>query len=243
MSIAASIEGPPDIASSSHEYAERFKGEVGKYFLEVQQQAVAKAISKQKNISSVLEVGGGHCQLTDFFLNQNLNVTIQGSNESSLTRAKDLGFENKVKLELSPLASLCFADNSFDLVSGIRLMAHVDDWKAFLREMLRVSKQGIVFDFANIYSLNILTPLLFQIKKRIEKNTRPYSCQSMHEIRSFLHQLGCKEIVAVPQFVLPMGIHRALKSKIFSNKVESLFKIVGLNKLCGSPMIIFARKN
>lgn len=242
MSIVASTEGPPDIASSSHEYASRFAGSIGEYFLKVQQDAVAKAIAKQKNISTVLEVGGGHCQLTNFYLSQGLRVTIQGSNELSLLRAKDLGFEKSTTLNISPLASLNFADNSFDLVSGIRLMAHVDNWKDFLSEMLRVSKYGVVFDFANIYTLNILTPVLFKLKKKIENNTRPYSCQSMSEVRSHLASLGCDQIINIPQFVCPMGIHRLAKSVSFSSKIEKLFEITGIRSICGSPVIVFAKK-
>lgn len=243
MSIAASTEGPPDIASSSHEYASRFAGEVGQYFLKVQQDAVAKAIAKQKNISSVLEVGGGHCQLTDFYLNQGFNVTIQGSNKLSLQRAKDLGFEKTTNLKVSPLMPLNFPDNSFDLVSGIRLMAHVDNWKYFLNEMLRVSRQGIVFDFANIYTLNILTPILFTLKKKIESNTRPYSCQSVSEIKTHLKSIRCSEIVNIPQFVCPMGIHRIAKSAAFSSGIETIFHSLKIDRLCGTPVIVFTKKS
>lgn len=242
MSIAASTEGPPDIASSSHEYASRFSGKVGKYFLEVQQKAIAKSLTKQTNLKTVLEVGGGHCQLTNFYLDHGLRVTIQGSNEFSLQRAKDLGFTEITTLKISPLSPLEFADNSFDLVSGIRLMAHVDDWKSFLNEMLRVSKTGIVFDFANIYTLNILTPILFKLKKKIESNTRPYSCQSTQEVKEHLKSLGCSEIICIPQFVCPMGIHRMLKSARISAAIESCLSLIGLNKLCGSPVIVFAKK-
>jgi ubiquinone/menaquinone biosynthesis C-methylase UbiE len=162
MSIAASTVGPADLASSSHEYASRFAGEVGQYFLDVQKQAVLKAISKLTALTNVLEVGGGHCQLTEFYLNMGLKVTIQASTAASLQRAKDLGFENKTTFDVSPLTLLSFNDNSFDLVSAIRLMAHVEDWKELLKQMFRVSKQGIVFDFANINTLNVLTPLLFK---------------------------------------------------------------------------------
>lgn len=242
MSIAASTDGPPDVASSSHEYASRFAGPVGEYFLKVQQDAVAKAIGNQNDISTVLEVGGGHCQLTNFYLSRGFKVTIQGSNQQSLQRAKDLGFAKSTDLKISTLTPLDFADNSFDLVSGIRLMAHVDNWKDFLKEMLRASKHGIVFDFANIYTLNILTPILFKLKKKIESNTRPYYCQSMSEVKSHLVSLGCSEIIAIPQFVCPMGIHRLAKSARFSATVEDFFKTIGLNTFCGSPVIVFAKK-
>lgn len=242
VSIAASTTGPADIASSSNEYANRFAGVAGEYFLDVQTRAVASAIYAEKAYTTVLEVGGGHCQLTKFFLDQDLKVTIQASTEQSLQRAKELGFERKVHFSVSPLTPLAFADNSFDLVSGIRLMAHVPDWKLFLKEMLRVSKRGIVFDFANINTLNILTPLLFKIKKKIESNTRPYACQSMSEVDSYLRSLGCKDLVTVPQFVCPMGIHRLLKSKLASENIEASFHALGLNNKFGSPVIVFAQK-
>ena len=243
MSIAASTEGPADIASSSHEYASRFAGEIGQYFLEVQEKAVADVVSTDKKIADVLEVGGGHCQLTNFYLKRGCKVTIQGSTYQSLQRARDLGFEQLVTLNVSPLLPLEFEDNSFDLVSGIRLMAHVPDWKEFLKEMIRVSKKGIVFDFANFHTLNFFTPLLYKFKKKIETNTRPYNCQSLGEIKNHLEQLGCSQITISPQFVCPMALHRALKSKQASRIIEAVFRAFKLNKLFGTPVIVFASKD
>ncbi len=249
-SIASSTIVPPDVASSSHEYAERFSGPVGEYFLDVQKECIQKVLvefieTNSNNLNvRILELGGGHCQLTDFYLNLGYSVTIQGSDERSFTRALDLGYGNnpKVSFKISPLDRLNFNDSEFDLVSGIRLMAHVKDWRFFLKEMLRVSSQGIVFDYARLYTLNYFSPLLFQIKKRIEGNTRPFYCQSKSCVKEELKKLGCTKINTDDQFAFPMGLHRLVAKPELSSRIEKIISSSGLGAL-KTPGVVFAKKN
>jgi len=247
-SIASSTIVPPDVASSSHEYAERFSGPVGSYLLGVQQECIDKVLegfiqkNSGKNIK-VLDLGGGHCQLTEFYLKLGYSITIQGSEERSFTRAKDLGYGNnpRIDFKISPLDKLDFRDSEFDLVSGIRLMAHVKDWRSFLKEMLRVSSQGIVFDFARLYTLNYLSPLLFHVKKRIEGNTRPFYCQSKPAVVKELKSLGCDQVLTQDQFAIQMGLHRLIDQPEFSRKIEKIISKAGLDIL-KTPGVAFAKK-
>lgn len=246
-SIAASTEVPPDIASSSHDYAKRFSGPIGEYFLKVQGTCLKEVLTnffKTHPQAKVLDLGGGHCQLLDFYLKMGCSITIQGSDERSFKRAIDLGYDKnpKISLKISPLDKLNFKDSEFDLVSAFRLMAHVEDWRSFLKEMLRVSKEGIVFDYAKLYTTNILSPLLFQIKKRIEGNTRPFFCQSKGAVIKELRSLGCSSIISKDQFAFPMGLHRLIKKPEISQKIEESLSKVGLNCL-KTPGVIFAEKN
>ena len=60
----ASWRAGPDVESSSDEYALRFRGAVGKWQIERQNQLLLDLLAKWKN-ASVLDVGGGHGQYTD----------------------------------------------------------------------------------------------------------------------------------------------------------------------------------
>ena len=53
------ISEKADIETSSEDYAKRFSGEVGKYFLDVQAKITLDLLKDLPN-SSVLDVGGGH---------------------------------------------------------------------------------------------------------------------------------------------------------------------------------------
>jgi len=243
--IASRLDVPTDVASSSHSYAQRFAGLTGEYFLQVQRDAVLehlKTIQFDKN-KSILEIGGGHCQLTQTYLDLGFEVTIHGSDERSFTRAYDLGFKNhpKVTFVSCPIDQLNFREKEFDIVSGIRLIAHLDDWQSFLSSIYLFSKKGIIFDYANLKTLNFLNPSFYGIKEKIEKNSRPFNCHSPNEIKSELEKLGCEEILSTPQFILPMGIHRKLNNKTLSQKFEFKLNSLGL-KFLGNPVIVFARK-
>ena len=52
----------PDVETASEDYARRFAGEVGRYFLDVQAEIVLEMLASWPQ-ASVLEVGGGHAQL------------------------------------------------------------------------------------------------------------------------------------------------------------------------------------
>ena len=247
ISIAERTDIPPDVASSSNEYAKRFAGEAGAYFLETQKNCVVKLLSNlvlPNENPKILELGGGHCQLLDTYLDLGFFVTIQGSDERSFIRPTELGYKNNAKifyLEL-PINKLeTIPDNSYDIVSGIRLMAHIANWQNYLEQALRISKHGIIFDYASLYTINILSPILFSLKKRIEKNTRPFYCQSSSDVIKTLNKHGAKEVDSIPQFIFPMGIHRIIKSKALSQKLENLGSKLGLSYL-GSPVVVFAKK-
>lgn len=247
ISIAERIDIPPDVASSSNEYATRFSGETGGYFLEVQDNALKKLLSQippTKSIQRVLDLGGGHCQLVERYLSCGYHVYMQGSDERSFLRPISLGYNNSpyvhfITHHIEELHTI--PDQSYDLVSGIRLMAHIPDWETFLNHCLRISKYGIIFDYANLYSINLLSPLLFHLKKRVEKNTRPFFCHTSRNIKNLLHRSGAARIIQEPQFVFPMGLHRALGKKKLSERLEKSASLFGLSSL-GSPVMTLALK-
>jgi ubiquinone/menaquinone biosynthesis C-methylase UbiE len=244
--LASSTIVPPDVASSSHAYAKRFSSSIGEHFLKIQGNCLKEVTSSffmDNPNPRVLDLGGGHCQLLDFYLKMGCSITIQGSDERSFQRAIDLGYDKNpnISFRISPLDKLNFEDYEFDLVSAFRLMAHVNNWRSFLKEMLRVSKEGIVFDYAKLYTTNILSPLLFQIKKSIEGNTRPFYCQSKGEVIKELRSLGCNSIISKDQFAFPMGLHRLIKKPEISQKIEETLSTIGLDFL-KTPGVVFATK-
>lgn len=248
-SIASSTTVPPDVASSSDRYADRFSGEVGKFLLSVQRESVEYLLKDiqqsppDERALKVLDLGGGHCQLTELYLEKGFDITIQGSDERSFERAKRLGYSSnpKVNFVISPLEDLVFKDNEFDLVSGFRLMAHVRDWNHFLSEMMRVSSRGIIFDYAKLYTFNIFNALLFPVKKLIEGNTRPFHCQKEEDILLALKTLGAVEINSKDQFIFPMGIHRLLNRPGLSRYLETLLGETPL-KFLKTPGVIYSQK-
>lgn len=236
----------PDVETSSAEYARRFAGEVGECFLERQKQCVREFLQPFAGERlTVLEVGGGHAQLTGLLLELGFRVLVHGSSEACSERIRpllkrypaDLGFF------VSPLGQIAAPEKSYDLALAFRLLPHVVDAHGLLSDLSRLSRRGVLFDYASSTGFNFLSPYLFQLKRRIEKNTRPYFCHSFSYLKNELLTLGFSQIEQRKQFFLPMGLYRAVGSRKFLESAEGVAQTLGLTAAFGSPAVVFAQKS
>jgi len=235
----------PDVETSSDGYALRFRGPVGEWFLETQRRAVGRLLAPvAAGPLSVLEVGGGHGQLAGSLAGSGHRLVVHASRPGCHGRLLQERDRQPARLQLvsSSLFGLPFADGSFDLVLAVRLMAHVERWKDLLAEMARVSRRFLIVDYPPVASLNILTPALFGVKRRIEGNTRPYFMYLTGDIRRHLESLGYETMAVTRQFAIPMGLHRVLGRAGMSRRVEGFLEGAGLTRLIGSPALLVARR-
>ena len=71
-----------DIGTSSEDYARRFTGAVGRWFIETQTRITLGFLDALPVGASVLDVGGGHAQITPPLLEAGYEVTVAGSDPS-----------------------------------------------------------------------------------------------------------------------------------------------------------------
>ena len=235
----------PDIETAGADYLKRFAGELGDFFLQVQAQALAACMQELGSKPlRILEVGGGHGQVTGHLLRAGHEVVVQGSAPESFQylQSQQANLPGKLGFIQSSLWNIPEKDKSFDLVIALRLLAHVERWKELLKEMSRVSRQAIAFDFAATSALNKLTPLFFGLKRKIEGNTRPYFSYSKAELVQEIQGLGFEPLACKKQFFFPMGLHRAANSAALSRALEGMAKVTGLTALMGSPVILLAKR-
>ena len=230
-----SIESP-DIESSSFSYANRFAGEVGDYFLKTQLDAVSGYAGLVEN-TTVLDVGGGHAQLTPYFVSEGADVTVLGSDEKGRIQLDSLLDSKSYRYVAGNLLNLPFEDNSFDTVIAIRLLPHLVNWQAFTHELCRVAKTSVIVDYPDKRSFNYFADYLFSAKKAIEKDTRTYQCFSAKQIESSFAEVGYISAGAFRQFALPMALHRAVGRRSFSIAAESFAQKTRLRQAFGSPVI------
>lgn len=186
---------------------------------------------------SVLDVGGGHGQSALPLARRGRSVTVYGSsNCCSKLLAPDIE-AGTISFQSGDLLHLPYSERAFDGVVSLRLLTHCSAWRGLIAELCRVSNSYVIVDYPVWSSVNILSPLLFRIKKRIEGNTRRYRLFTNGEIidEFKLHGFTCTAIHK--QFLFPMGIHRALRSINVSKALEGLAMIFGLTRLLGSPVI------
>ncbi len=226
-----------DIETASSDYARRFGGKIGKYFLEVQTKAVLELFSPWPG-AKVLDVGGGHAQVAAPLVKNGFDVTVVGSSEACRNQLDILLGSNSFNFKCCDMLALPFEENSFDVVLAFRLLPHVDQWRKLIKEMCRVSKRAIIIDYPDIRSFNFISNPFFKIKVRIEGNTLLFQCFSRKEILSEFSKSGFYMPIILPEFFIPMVIHRAIGIVLFSKVIESLCRLLGLTTFLGSPVVL-----
>lgn len=226
-----------DIETSTDDYASRFAGRVGAWMLEVQERAVLRMLAPYPD-SSVLDVGGGHGQLTGALLSNGHRVTVLSSSEECKARIRSYVDSGQVGFRVGNVLELPFPDRSFEVVISIRFLAHVTRWPEFLAEMARVAGRTVIIDYPEVRSINYIGPQMFRLKKRLEGNTRPYTCFHERQLLRVFEGVGFQRSDSVRQFLLPMVLHRVFKRPGLSASLEGFLRASGLTGLLGSPVVL-----
>jgi len=230
-----------DIETASADYASRFQGEAGAFFLDVQTAITLQLLSDMPG-ASVLDVGGGHAQLAKPLLDAGYRLTVTGSADVCRQRLDATCEKGSFSYLTCDSLNLPYNDNHFDVVMSFRLLPHAERWQQLLAEMCRVAHKCVIFDYPDIRSANILYSLLFRLKKNMEGNTRKYQLFSRSEIRKELARNSYRQPLFLPEFLVPMVLHRKLKSAKLSQLLEAFFRTAGMTSLFGSPIIVRSDK-
>jgi len=228
-----------DIHTASKEYADRFRGASGQWMLDVQERITLEFLADRPD-AAILDVGGGHGQLTVPLCRKGHHVTVVGSDESCQVRLRDVLYSGRCVFRIANVIDLPFEDNSFDVVICFRLLTHCKRWPELISELCRVARERVIIDYPTSQSLNKIAPALFKAKKRIEKNTREWRLFKHEEVYAEFDRNGFELTREKAQFFLPMVLHRALKCKALSAGMEAVCRKLGLTRLWGSPVIMEA---
>ena len=238
--VATGAPETPDIETASEDYARRFAGPVGEYFLELQARITLDLISVWPS-ARVLDVGGGHAQIAVPLVRNGYSVTVTGSDPSCRERLdRTLGPTGWEFRRCGPL-TLPFEDDAFDVVVAFRLLPHIDQWQALLDEMCRVARHGIIVDYPDRRSFNLVQSVFFGLKKTIEKNTRPFLCFKRSQLLGEFRRRGFPSATIRPELFFPMVVHRAIGRAGMSKLMESAASGLGMTRLLGSPVILRVR--
>jgi 2-polyprenyl-3-methyl-5-hydroxy-6-metoxy-1,4-benzoquinol methylase len=226
-----------DIDTASDDYATRFSGPIGEWLLQVQEDATARMLADYPG-ARVLDVGGGHGQLTPYLVRNGFDVTVTGSADICSRRLEPYLGNGECAFALADHLDLPYEDRSFDVVLSYRLLTHVNRWQELVAELSRVAERAVVVDFSSVRSFNYIAPQLFKFKKRVEKNTRPFTCYKEADLLEAFAASGFERGDRYPQFSLPMAFHRMVGWPGFSSFKEGALRGIGFTSVFGSPVVL-----
>jgi 2-polyprenyl-3-methyl-5-hydroxy-6-metoxy-1,4-benzoquinol methylase len=226
-----------DIETSSDAYARRFAGAVGAWFLEVQAEATLDLLRPWPG-ASVVDVGGGHGQLTGPLVEAGYRVTTLGSVPTCARRVEPWTRSGRAGFAAGNLLAPPFPDGSFDVALSYRLLPHVRRWDELVAALGRLARFAVVIDYPTRRSVNALSGWMFGLKKGVEGDTRPFRVFQDREIEEAFAGEGFTPTGRRPQFLFPMALHRATGSASLARAVEGAAGVLGLRRVFGSPVIL-----
>jgi 2-polyprenyl-3-methyl-5-hydroxy-6-metoxy-1,4-benzoquinol methylase len=235
------MEDTPDVETSSESYALRFSGAVGAWFLEVQAATTRDLLSPWQG-GTVLDVGGGHGQLTEPLLAAGHTITVSGSALVCCERIRSRVKGHAARFVVGPLIEGPWRERAFDTVVSFRLLPHVARWRELVATLCGAARHAVVVDYPTSSSINAVSGALFSLKKRVEGNTRPFLVFEDEEVAAAFEASGFRVTARRPQFLFPMALHRALGSVRVSRAAEAVARATGLQGLLGSPVILRAER-
>lgn len=120
---------------------------------------MAGLISLEFTKAKILDIGCGGGLLTNFLAKEGHEVHGIDLSETSLNRAKKKDETGKVVYQMASAYSLPYPDESFDVVSAMDLLEHVESPEAVIKEASRVLKKGGYF-FFHTFNRNFLSYLI-----------------------------------------------------------------------------------
>ena len=223
--------------TSSEGYALRFSGPVGGFFLETQARATLDLLEPFLG-ASVLDVGGGHGQLTGPLVEAGYAVTVFSSDPRCRERVRPWVDPGRARFEAGDLLALPFPDRAFDLALSYRLLPHVARWPELVGELCRVARRAVVVDYPTTRSANVVSGALFGLKKGVERDTRPFLVFRDAELEAAFALHEFRPTARRPQFFVPMALHRAMGLARLSRALEGLARGLRLVDAFGSPVIL-----
>jgi SAM-dependent methyltransferase len=226
-----------DVETSSEGYALRFAGPVGRFFLDRQAESTL-ALLRSFPGASVLDVGGGHGQVTGPLVEAGYDVTVLGSEASCEGRVREWTGAGRARFVSGDLLMPPLPDRGHDVVLSYRLLPHVGRWPELVATLCRLARAAVLVDYPTRRSVNAGADLLFGLKKGVEGNTRPFTVFRDAEVESAFAAHGFAPTGRRPQFFFPMALHRGLRSAGLARGLEGAASALGLTRALGSPVIL-----
>ncbi len=230
-----------DPAMASSFDAKRFGGPIGTILLQDQEGVLAEFLGDVSG-RRILDLATGTGRAALALAKRGALVTgVDASREMlsvARSRAADAGLS--IDFEEGDAHALAFPDRAFDAAVCLRMLMHLPDWRTALSELCRVTAHRLVFDYPAIASAAAVQVVWRRAARALGRNVEAYRVFRHRDVGRELARHGFRVAATHKQFVLPIGLHKAVGSAGLTRGVEGALARAGMRRLAGSPVTIAA---
>jgi SAM-dependent methyltransferase len=224
--------------------ARRFGGPIGDLVAAGQADVLASMLGPVSG-RRILDVGTGTGRGALLLAAAGAKVTGIDASEQMLAIARSRAQEAHADIDfrVGDAHEIEFAAGSFDIAVSLRVLMHTPEWRRCIGELCRVASHAVVLDYPATASTALLQALWRRLLYRVGLSAEPYRVFTDGQIRRELAAHGFRVTSLHRQFVLPIALHKAVGSRAFTEAAERWLAGVGLRRLLGSPVTVYARRD
>jgi ubiquinone/menaquinone biosynthesis C-methylase UbiE len=220
----------------------RFSGPIGEMLAKTQEQLLDQFLAPLAG-RMVLDVGTGTGRAAIALARRGARVVAIDASAEMLAVARQRAADSQVPVtfERGDAHALPFADGAFEAAVALRILMHTPGWKQCLRELCRVSRRNVVFDYPSAVSLAALQAAARHVQTAFGFTVEAYRVFMPAQVREALAAEGYRISTVHRQFVLPIAVHKAFGSRRFTERVEAALTAAHLD-VFASPVTVLAER-
>jgi ubiquinone/menaquinone biosynthesis C-methylase UbiE len=233
-----------DPANAQSFDARRFGGPIGELVAQGQADVLADMLGPVQG-RTILDVGTGTGRAAFLLAAAGARVTGVDASEQMLAIARERALAEHVtgvEFQFGDAHTLEFGARTFDLAVSLRVLMHTPRWRQCIAELCRVASHGVILDYPSASSTALFQSLGRKLLHPFGLSSEPYRVFFDGPIRRELESHGFRIVSTHRQFVLPIAVHKAIGSRRFTEVSEQWLARVGLLRLFGSPVTVYAER-
>jgi 2-polyprenyl-3-methyl-5-hydroxy-6-metoxy-1,4-benzoquinol methylase len=220
----------------------RFGGPIGEIVAATQAQVLTEFVAARGR--SILDVGTGTGRAALLLARAGADVVGVDASEQMLAVARSRAAAEgaSVRFETGDAHALAFPDRSVDAALSLRVLMHTPDWRQCVAELCRVARDIVVVDYPAAASVALFESAARRVAHAAGATTEPYRVFTDAAVDRAFAACGFRVRARHRLFVLPIALHKAIGSRVFTERSERVLDRTGLLSLFGSPVTLVAER-